>query len=91
MTRKQLYIEEGQDRALKARAQELGVSEAELVRRALDDALRPKAQVRGGQEAKVLGELFAEAELIAKTHSFGAYRFDRQTLHDEDERQRRWS
>jgi hypothetical protein len=40
MIRKQLYLEERQHRALKRRAEELGVSEAEVMRRALDDALR---------------------------------------------------
>ena len=39
MIRKQLYIEEAQDKALKRRAKELGVTEAEVVRRALDEAL----------------------------------------------------
>jgi hypothetical protein len=37
--RKQLYIEASQDRALKRRARALGISEAELVRRALDQVL----------------------------------------------------
>lgn len=36
MTRKQLYIEARQDKALKRRAKHLGVSEADLVRRAID-------------------------------------------------------
>lgn len=39
MVRKQLYIEEGQDRAIKRRAKALGISEAEVVRAALDAAL----------------------------------------------------
>jgi hypothetical protein len=37
--RKQLYISDEHERALKARARELGVSEAELVRRMLDGLL----------------------------------------------------
>jgi hypothetical protein len=37
--RKQLYISDEHDRALKARASELGISEAELVRRMLDSLL----------------------------------------------------
>ena len=37
--RKQLSVTPEQDRALKRRSQELGVSQAELVRRALDAAL----------------------------------------------------
>ncbi len=39
MVRKQLYISDEHERALKARARELGVSEAELVRRMLDGLL----------------------------------------------------
>src|SRR5262245_17870716 len=39
MVRKQLYIEEGQERALKRRAKALGMSEAEVVRAALSAAL----------------------------------------------------
>jgi len=39
VVRKQLYISEEHERALKARARELGVSEAELVRRMLDGLL----------------------------------------------------
>jgi len=37
--RKQLYISDEHERALKARARELGISEAELVRRMLDGLL----------------------------------------------------
>lgn len=40
MIRKQVYITEPQDRALKRQAQARGVSEAELVRQALDVLLR---------------------------------------------------
>lgn len=36
MIRKQIYLEPSQDAALKQRAQELDVSEAELIRRCLD-------------------------------------------------------
>lgn len=39
MIRKQLYISEDHERALKARAREAGVSEAELMRRFLDKLL----------------------------------------------------
>jgi hypothetical protein len=88
MIRKQLYLEETQDRALKRRAKELGVTEAEVVRRALDDALKPASQTR--ENNKALDELFAEADTVAKAHSFGAYRFDRQTLYEDDQRQGRW-
>lgn len=39
MVRKQLYIDKRQDEALKRRARELGISEAEVVRQALADSL----------------------------------------------------
>jgi hypothetical protein len=39
MVRKQFYISDEHERALKARARELGISEAELVRRMLDGLL----------------------------------------------------
>jgi len=43
MVRKQLYIDDRHERDLKRRATALGVSEAELVRRALDLALQGDA------------------------------------------------
>ncbi len=39
MIRKQVYIEPGQERRLKTLARELGVTEAELIRRGLDRGL----------------------------------------------------
>lgn len=45
MIRKQLYITEEQEFRLKRQAQELGVSEAELMRRALDLALETEVPV----------------------------------------------
>ncbi len=56
MVRKQIYIEPQQDELLKRRAKELGVSEAELIRRAIDQidrapmALPPNLQA--WEEAK---------------------------------------
>ena len=38
MVRKQVYIEPGQDARLKRQAAQLGVTEAELIRRAIDQA-----------------------------------------------------
>jgi hypothetical protein len=46
VVRKQLYISHEHERALKARARELGISEAELVRRMLDGLL---LDVEGGE------------------------------------------
>ena len=44
MVRKQLYLEERHERALKRRAAATGLSEAELVRQALDAALAVPAR-----------------------------------------------
>ena len=66
--RKQLYLEETQDRALKRRAKALGVSEAELVRRALASVLSEGQQRRGASDA--LSDLFAEADKVAAEYQF---------------------
>lgn len=46
MVRKQVYIEPRQDRRLKQRARQLGVTEAELIRQSLDRALGMSGVVR---------------------------------------------
>jgi len=43
MVRKQVYIEPRQEELLKRRARELGVSEAELIRRGIDQISRARA------------------------------------------------
>jgi hypothetical protein len=53
VVRKQLYISEEHERALKARAKELGVFEAELVRRMLDGLLLDE-EVGGGLPGQLL-------------------------------------
>ena len=89
MIRKQLYLEASQDRALKRRAKELGVSQAELLRRALDAVLATEATPKTAQ-ARVLADLLAEADVIASSYSFGSYRFHRQALAEEDHRHTKW-
>lgn len=87
MIRKQLYLEEAQDRALKRRARELGVSEAEVVRRALDAALF------GTESAgrRAIESFLTRAADIAETHALpDGYRFDRRKLYEEDRRFTRW-
>ena len=76
MIRKQLYLEASQDRALKRRAKALGVSQAELLRRALDAALALEAKPKTAQDS-LLADLFAEADTMASSYSFGTYRFHR--------------
>ena len=59
--RKQLSVTPEQDRALKRRSRELGVSEAELVRRALDAALAETAVLPAPVDSPL-------DELLANTH-----------------------
>ena len=83
MIRKQLYITREQDHALKRQARELGVSEAEFVRRALDEAVRetPSRPQTGPDDP--LTELQANTRRLADRHRLPAgYRFDRDELYD---------
>ncbi|MGI8859470.1 MAG: CopG family transcriptional regulator [Rubrobacteraceae bacterium] len=87
MVRKQLYISDEHERALKARARELGVSEAELVRRMLDGLLLDgeggSGLARAGA-AEALESFLAEAEQLAGSHRFPeGYRFDRDELYED--------
>ncbi len=93
MVRKQLYLEEAQDQALKVRARELGISEAELVRRALDQTLgASSASPLAGRRQGVLAALFEDADRLARTHRLPeGYRFNRNELYEDDERFTRWN
>ncbi len=92
MVRKQFYLKEIQNKALKRRAKELGVSEAEVVRRALDKALGGEAVAPTIEQKKaILQAFFERADRLAKTHRPPeGYRFDRQALYEEDKRFTRW-
>ncbi|MEX2534300.1 MAG: ribbon-helix-helix protein, CopG family [Trueperaceae bacterium] len=88
MVRKKLHLEEAQDKALKRRARELGISEAEVVRQALDEAFssRLDAKVIRGQR-EILNAIFHDADEFANTQeSSQPYKFDRQALYEEDQR-----
>ena len=87
MVRKQLYISEEHERALKARARELGVSEAELVRRMLDglllDAEGGRGLARAGA-AEALEGFLEEADRLAESHRFSeGYVFNRDELYED--------
>lgn len=91
MIRKQLYIEAEQEKALKRQAKALGVSEAELMRQALDSILKPAVQERPKTSA-ALEQLFNVADELTSSYQFETKdSFDRQTLYEEDNRQKRWS
>lgn len=85
MIRKQLYIKSEHERALKSKARELGVSEAELVRHLLDGLLLDDTSGRmlGDAEAALEG-FFEEADRMASAHAFPeGYRFDREELYED--------
>ena len=89
MIRKQLYIDPSQDAALKRKARELGVSEAELVRRALDNALSSPASKT--KRISALQAVLKDAKALSKTHRVPEnYRFNREDAYD-DTRLERWN
>ncbi len=81
MIRKQLYLTEDQDARLKRRAAEQGVSEAEVVRRALERALTetPALRWRPGRSAALadLHKTWSDAEWVLPE------RFDRDVIYQE--------
>jgi hypothetical protein len=87
VVRKQLYISEEHERALKARARELGISEAELVRRMLDSMLLDGEGGRGLAGAgavEALEGFLEEADRLAQSHRFPeGYVFYRDELYED--------
>ena len=87
VVRKQLYISDEHERALKARARELGVSEAELVRRMLDGLLLDEEGGRGLAGAgagDALESFLEEADRLAESHRFPeGYVFYRDELYED--------
>ena len=85
VVRKQLYISEEHERALKARAKELRVSEAELVRRMLDGLLLDGERgLAGAGATEALEGFLKEADRLAESHRFQrGYVFDRNELYED--------
>ena len=79
MVRKQFYIKNSQNRELKRNALSLAVSEAEVVRQALDGFFTEKVNMPAHpEEMKLLVELMAEARTLSKSHRFPeGYKFSR--------------
>ena len=83
MVRKQLYLREDQDALLKQKARDLGISEAELVRRALDRFLASPEEDQKSPEEAVLRFLDL-AEEVQKHHRFPEdWRFCREEVYQE--------
>jgi hypothetical protein len=90
MIRKQLYIDPSQDAALKRKARELGLSEAELVRRALDAVLTETPQAMPARPS-VLQALLEDAQALAITHPAPEnYVFKRDDAYEDESRLERW-
>ncbi len=90
MIRKQLYIDPQQDAALKRKARDLGLSEAELVRRALDAALlEPQHSVT--PRPSVLQALLEDALAFSRTHQpTDGYTYNREDAYTSEPRLERW-
>ncbi|PSQ84459.1 MAG: hypothetical protein BRD30_11710 [Bacteroidetes bacterium QH_2_63_10] len=71
MIRKRISITEAQEEALTARARELGISEAELMRRALD-AFLTASSVESSQRRSALDRLLAHTHDLARRHRLPA-------------------
>ncbi len=87
VVRMQFYINDVHERALKTRARELGVSEAELVRRMLDGLLldgEGGGGLAGAGAAEALEGFLKEADRLAESHRFQrGYMFDRNELYED--------
>jgi hypothetical protein len=93
MIRKQLYITEAQDLALKHRSAELGMSQAELVRRGLELVLdQRRSQPRSGLRPRAIDELLTHADTLSaargshgsRTDEFGTPLLDGRAAERED-------
>jgi hypothetical protein len=83
MIRKQLYITEGQDEVLKDRARKLGISEAELARRALSEFLSERSPT-ATRRPEALETLLERTRALSEKHRLASgYRFDREDLYAE--------
>ncbi len=89
MVRKQLYIEEGQDRAIKRRAKALGISQAEVVRVALATALAADAASTAvpllDEEDPLEVVLALAAEDVQRGHHLPRGGYSREDLYAEHE------
>lgn len=83
MIRKQLYITEGQDEVLKDQARKLGISEAELARRALSEFLSERSST-ATRRPEALRALLERTRSLSEKHRLpSGYQFDREDLYGE--------
>jgi hypothetical protein len=90
MVRKQLYIDLQQDALLKRKARELGLSEAEVVRRALDTALNERVNPTVPSRS-LLKELLDDARAFSLEHQPPeSYIYKREDAYSNEQRLERW-
>jgi hypothetical protein len=83
MIRKQFYITEGQDEMLKDQARRLGISEAELARRALTEFLSERSPM-ASRRPGALQALLGRTRTVSEKHRLpSGYRFDREDLYSD--------
>jgi len=82
MIRKQVYIEERQERILKKTARKLGVPEAELIRRGLDQSLKSPAPAGLPDAGAWSKEKLFIAQLKQRPASAKAKRWTRAELYE---------
>ena len=90
MVRKQIYIPKRQDALLKQLAKQRGVSEAEVIRQALEREVEAPAPAMRDSK-KALDEIFAFVESLKNRPEFMTgepYKFNREELYEE--RESRW-
>lgn len=90
MVRKQIYIPKQQDALLKRLAKQRGVSEAEVIRQALEREVEAPAPVLRDSK-KALDEIVAYARSLRDRPEFMAgepYKFNRDEIYEE--RESRW-
>jgi Arc/MetJ-type ribon-helix-helix transcriptional regulator len=84
MVRKQIVMEPEQEAALEKRAAELGVSQSELIRRAIDDMLNAEEAARQRRREAMKEFLKLADEAVARGEgSYGAT-WTREELHERD-------
>lgn len=84
MVRKQVYIEERQERLLKRRAKQLGVTEAELIRQGIDELDRRAPADPGPRRLEALAdsERYIRARRLPSVPQTGR-RWTREELYEE--------
>jgi hypothetical protein len=82
MVRKQIYMDEELDRALSARAAARGVTQAQVVREALERALLGGAELGRAAAVSRLQAMWAESDAMGVGSETGERRWTREELHE---------